>query len=251
MVVRSMKGRVALVTGSSRGLGRVIAKHLAAQGAKVALNHAHHADDAKSALAEVREVGEAAMFKADVFDERGVRKLVEQVGRELGPVEILVVNATPPQRNRRIDQYAESDFRSMIDAFLMSPHFLTRAVMDGMKARGYGRIIHITSEVFHEATANFSAYIGGKGAQIGYMRASAVELAPHGITVNAVAPGWIPVERHVAVPEAALETYRQTIPAGRLGTPQEVAAAVAYFAGEDAGFVTGQTLVVNGGRTLL
>lgn len=245
-----MKGRVALVTGSSRGLGRAIAKHLAAQGARVALNYAHNHDDAKAALAEIQQVGEAALFKADVLSERGVRKLVEKVSHELGPIEILVVNATPPQHNRCIDQYAEDDFRSMIDAFLMSPHYLTREVMDSMKSRQYGRIIHITSEVFYEPAANFSAYIGGKGAQLGYLRATAMELAPHGITVNAVAPGWIPVERHAAVPDSSFEAYRQTIPVARLGTPQDVAAAVGYFASEQAGFVTGQTLVVNGGRTL-
>lgn len=245
-----MKDRVALVTGSTRGLGLAIAAHLAGQGARVALNYAHDDSAASKALQQVQARGQASLYKADVLGEEGAGGLVRRVAREMGPIDILIVNATPPQRNCRIDEYTDEDFRSMMDAFLMSPHYLTRAVMGPMKERRFGRIIHITSEVFYEPPANYSAYIGAKGAQIGYLRSSAIELAPHGITVNAVAPGWIPVERHAHLPKPAFEPYVKMVPLGRVGTPQEVAAAVGYFASDDAGFVTGQTLAVNGGRTL-
>jgi 3-oxoacyl-[acyl-carrier protein] reductase len=137
----------------------------------------------------------------------------------------------------------------MIDFFLKSPYLLTRRVLPGMKAKRFGRIINITSEVFHRAVSPFSAYVAAKGAQIGWSRSMSQELAPFGITVNMVAPGWIPVERHVNDPEEQKQGYLNMIPAGHWGTPEDVAHAVLYLASEQAGFVTGQTLAVNGGMT--
>jgi 3-oxoacyl-[acyl-carrier protein] reductase len=119
-----------------------------------------------------------------------------------------------------------------------------------MKERRTGRIINITSEVFHVGMPNFSAYVAAKGGQIGWSRSVANELAPHGITVNTVAPGWIPVERHDDVPDSDKDSYVATIPMGRWGKPADIAHAVTYFASAEASFLTGQTLVVNGGRTL-
>jgi 3-oxoacyl-[acyl-carrier protein] reductase len=118
-----------------------------------------------------------------------------------------------------------------------------------MKQQRWGRIINITSEVFHRAVAPFSAYVAAKGGQIGWSRSMARELAPFGITVNMVAPGWIPVERHANDPQEEKDAYRALIPMRRWGTPQDVADAVLYFASEEASFVTGQTLCVNGGMT--
>jgi 3-oxoacyl-[acyl-carrier protein] reductase len=119
-----------------------------------------------------------------------------------------------------------------------------------MKQQHWGRIINITSEVFHLGVAPFTAYVAAKGAQTGFSRSLARELAPFGITVNMVAPGWIPVERHEKDPAEMKARYLSTVPAGHWGTPADVAGAVAYFAGEDAGFVTGQTISVNGGVTV-
>ena len=246
-----MKNRTALITGASRGLGLSIAKHFATCGARVAMNYAHNNKDASLALETVSNLGTAALFKADAMKKRSAQKLVEKVTKKMGPVDILVINATPTQRNCRIDQYDDKDFQSMMDAFLMSPHYLTNAVMQSMKKRSYGRIIHVTSEVFYEGGAHLSAYASAKGAQLGYLRSSAMELAPFGITVNGVAPGWIPVECHAKVPEASFEAYRKTIPVGRLGKGEDVATAIAYFASAAASFVTGQSLIVNGGRHLL
>ena len=245
-----MKDRIVLITGATRGLGYAIAENFAQAGAKVAMNYANNdvaADKAKEVLSEL---GTVELFKADALSEDGVAALVTNVNNHWGSIDTLVLNATPIQHEKTIDAYSEADFESMFKAFVMSPHYLTRAVMPEMKQRKFGRIIHVTSEVFNCGSSPFSAYVAAKGGQIGYLRSTAMELAPHGITVNSVAPGWIPVERHESVAEAAKENYRQTIPVGRWGTPEEVAQAVRFFSDASSGFLTGQTLSVNGGRTL-
>jgi 3-oxoacyl-[acyl-carrier protein] reductase len=137
----------------------------------------------------------------------------------------------------------------MYDFFVMSPFHLAQAVLPGMKKRGHGRIVNITSEVFHSSVPEFSAYVAAKGGQIGWSRSMSNELAPFGITVNTVAPGWIPTERHENDPQEDKEAYLKTIPLGRWGTPEDVGNAVSYFSSDEASFITGQTLCVNGGRT--
>ena len=128
-------------------------------------------------------------------------------------------------------------------------YLLARAVLPSMKERGWGRIVNITSEVFAACHDNFSAYVAAKGGQIGWSRSMARELGPYGITVNTVAPGWIPVERHENDPQEDKDAYLSTTPIPRWGTPEDVGNAVAFFASEEASFLTGQTLIVNGGRT--
>ena len=137
----------------------------------------------------------------------------------------------------------------MYDYFVMSPFRLAQAVLPGMKKRKKGRIINITSEVFHCSVPEFSAYVAAKGGQIGWSRSMAKELGPFGITVNTVAPGWIPTERHTNDPQNVRDEYLQTIPLGRWGTPEDVGNAVVFYSSDEASFVTGQTLCVNGGRT--
>jgi 3-oxoacyl-[acyl-carrier protein] reductase len=246
----SLNGHVALVTGSSTGLGRAIALALGKAGARVAVNYANNRARAEKAFAEFREAGvEAVLVRADVTGEEGVEALYRETEARLGKPDILVPNATGDQPLKPIEEYDWAFHQAMLDFFVKSPYLLTKRGLAHMKAQKWGRIVNITSEVFQRAVAPFSAYVAAKGGQVGWSRSMARELAPFGITVNMVAPGWIPVERHEKDPQAAKDEYLALIPAQRWGTPEDVANAVLYLASEEAAFVTGQTLCVNGGMT--
>ncbi len=245
-----LSGHVALVTGSSKGLGAGIVRSLAAGGAKVVVNAFHNITLGEAVADEIKAGGgEAIALRADVSDEREVRALFERAGNELGPVDIVVPNATPAQPQKAIEEYDEAFYREMFDFFVMSPFLLAQAAVPGMKERGFGRFINVTSEVFACSNGNFSAYVAAKGGQIGWSRSMARELAPYGITVNMVAPGWIPVERHADDPQEDKDGYLAQIPAGRWGRPEDVGHAVRFFAMPESSFITGQTLLVNGGMT--
>lgn len=246
----SLKGHVAIVTGSSTGLGRAIALSLAQAGARITVNYANNRERAERSFAAFREAGhEAILVRSDVTTEEGVEALYRETEAKLGKPDILIVNATCDQPLKPIEEYDWAFYQSMLDFFIKSPYLLTRRGLAHMKAQKWGRIVNITSEVFQRAVAPFSAYVAAKGGQIGWTRSMSRELAPFGITVNNVAPGWIPVERHEKDPAEMKEGYRAMIPAGRWGTPEDVAWACLYFASEEASFVTGQTLCVNGGMT--
>ncbi len=244
-------GRVALVTGSSRGLGAVIARRLARDGLAVAVN-GRPGDHQVSALGrDIRDDGGTAEgFCADVTDEQQVAGLAAAIADCLGPVQVLVLNATGPQPEAAVTDVAWADYLAQLDFFVKSPVLLGRAVLPGMLARRYGRIVHIDSEVAHRPPPGRSAYATAKSAQIGLTRSWARELAPSGITVNTVAPGFIPVERHADVPNDTKKAYLASVPAGRMGSPGDVAHAVSFLASEGAGFITGQRIVVDGGRSL-
>lgn len=244
----SLADRVAIVTGSSTGLGMGIARSLGEAGAKVVLNYYNNAQRGNAALDELRSAGVTAMLvQADVSSESGVDQLFSAAEAEFGPVDIVVSNATPDQPQCPIEEYDWDFYQQMLDFFVKSPYLLATRCLPHMKQRRYGRFINITSEVFDRAMGNFSAYVSAKGGQIGWSRSMATELAPFGITVNMIAPGWIPVERHESEPAEKKQGYLETIPAGRWGTPADVGSAAVYFASEEAGFITGQTLHVNGG----
>lgn len=246
----SLDGRVALVTGSSTGLGKAIAFGLARSGARVALNYFNNEERARKTFSEFEDEGfEGLMLRGNVSDEESVNVLCAEIADKLGGIDILVVNATPDQPQLPIEEFTWQHFQTMIDFFIKSPYLLTRAVLPHMKESRWGRIINITSEVFQRSIGDFSAYVSAKGGQIGFTRSMATELAPFNITVNLVAPGWIPVERHENDPQEAKDGYRNLIPMDRWGAPDDVAGAVAYYASEEAGFVTGQTICVNGGMS--
>jgi len=246
-----LDGRVALVTGSSRGLGKGIALELARAGARVAINYANSREDAEQALAELQAIGPTCcLVQADVTNEAGVQRLCDSVAQQLGPIDILVCNATCSQPELPFEEISAEYFQTMFDFFVVSPTLLMRACLPHMKQQRFGRVIQITSEVFALGASPFSAYAAAKGGQIGLSRSLSCELAPCGITVNMVAPGWIPTERHTKAPQQAKDAYKAQVPAGRMGTAAEVGAAVVYFASEEASFVTGQSLSINGGRTV-
>jgi 3-oxoacyl-[acyl-carrier protein] reductase len=243
--------RVALVTGSSRGLGAVIARRLARDGFAVAVNARPGDALAAGVSRAIRDDGGiAGEFLADVTDERQVAGLAAAITSRLGPVDVLVVNATGPQPEALVADVAWADHLAQLDFFVKSPVLLGEALLPGMQARRYGRIVHIDSEVAHRPPPGRSAYATAKNAQIGLTLSWARELAPFGITVNTVAPGFIPVERHAEVPSGDLDAYLASVPAGRMGTPADIAHAVSFLAAEQAGFITGQRIVVDGGRSL-
>lgn len=245
----SLAGRVALVTGSSTGLGKGTAAVLARAGAKVAVNYFNNQQRAQSALDELSKVGECALVRGDVSTQEGVDQVFTEAESSLGKVDIIVVNATPDQPELPIEEYDWEFYQQMLNFFVRSPYLLTLRALPHMKQQKWGRIINVTSEVFHGSVAPFSAYVAAKGGQIGWSRSMAKELAPFGITVNTIAPGWIPVERHESAPQEAKDGYLAMTPAGRWGTPEDVGNAALYYASEEASFVSGQTLCVNGGRT--
>jgi len=216
--------RVALVTGSSRGLGRHIAMRLAGDGFAVAVNGLHEEGRTEDVAAEIGEAGGLAQaFAADVTDEGAVAGLVRAVEGALGPVSVLVLNATGPQPEAPLEDVEWHDHLAQLDLFVKSPVLLGRAVVPGMRERGWGRIVEIDSEVVDAPPPGRSAYVTAKSAQL---------------------------ERHADVLEDVKDAYLATVPTGRMGSPEDVAHAVAFFASEAAGFITGQRLVVDGGRGL-
>ncbi len=246
----TLNGHVALVTGSSTGLGKVTARNLANAGAKVAINFANNRERAEETFAEFQQSGcEGMLVQADITSEADVDRMFNEIESNLGPVDIVVPNATPDQPLLPIEEYDWDFYQSMINFFIKSPYLLARRALPHMKSKKWGRIVNITSEVYHTSVAPFSAYVAAKGGQIGWSRSMATELAPFGITVNMVSPGWIPVERHEKDAQEDKDAYLATIPMQRWGAPKDVADAVLYYASEEAAFVTGQTLCVNGGRS--
>jgi 3-oxoacyl-[acyl-carrier protein] reductase len=244
-------GRVALVTGSTRGLGAGIARRLAADGLRVAVNGLSGDGGGDDVVAAIRAAGGVAeLAVGDVTDEGQVAELVATVGDRLGPVEVLVLNATGPQPDCAIEETGWDDHVAELDFFVKSPVLVGRAVLPAMRAAGFGRIVQIDSEVADRPPPGRSAYATAKAAQIGLARSWARELAPFGITVNCVAPGFVPVERHAGLSDEVFRSYLATVPMGRFGEIEDVAHAVSFFASDAAGFVTGQRLVVDGGRGL-
>src|SRR5262245_26632837 len=246
----SLKNHVAIITGSSTGLGMAMAHTLGRQGAKMAVNYFNNQARAEKTLAELQKNHvEAILVRSDVTTQEGVELLFKETESKLGKPDVLIVNATCPQPLKPIEEYDWPFYQRMVDFFIKSPFLLTKRGLAHMKKQKWGRIINIASEVFHRSVENFSAYVAAKGGQIGWSRSMARELAPWGITVNVVAPGWIPVERHEHDPQEAKDGYFKLIPMKRWGVPQDVADAVLYLVSEEASFITGQTICVNGGMT--
>jgi 3-oxoacyl-[acyl-carrier protein] reductase len=249
--MESLKGRTALVTGASRGLGAAIALELGARGAKVAVNYFAKRERAEQVCAQIKQQGgEATAFYADVRLEADVAKMTQAINQTYHQIDIAVMNATGPQPFLTIEEQTWERYLDQLEFFVKSPLLILKQVVGGMKSRGYGRIIQIGSEVFEIGNPMFANYVAAKGAQLGQTRSWARELAPNGITVNLVAPGWIPTERHTHSTEAEIHSYAERVPMKHMGTAEDVANTVAFLAGESGRFITGQKISVNGGNTL-
>lgn len=248
--MNSLQNKVALVSGSSRGLGEAMVTALAARGAKVAINYLKNEQQALKVKDNiVAHGGQAEVFQGDVTQEESVVRMCREVTRALGEVDILVLNATSDHRHLPIEQLSWDDMLEMLTYFVKSPLLLAKATVGAMKRKKWGRIIHIGSEAFEIGMPEFSNYVAAKGAQLGLARSWATELAPYNITVNLIAPGWIPTEMHRDTPEQVKQDYAQSVPMQHMGEPQDVAATVAFLASEEAKFITGQKISVNGGNT--
>ena len=249
-MAQTLKNHVALITGSTTGLGYGIAKVLGLAGAKVIMNYYNDEERANKAFSEFQSLGcEGILVRGNVIDEKSVQKIVEEGESKFGEIDIVVPNATPDQPLKPIEEYDWDFYQQMFNFFVKSPYLLTRATIGKMKQKKWGRIVNISSEVYQLSVSPFSAYVSAKGGQIGWTRSMSKELAPFGITVNTVNPGWIPTERHNDDPQEDKDAYLEQIPAGRWGVPEDVGEAVAYFSSEEASFITGQTICVNGGNS--
>jgi 3-oxoacyl-[acyl-carrier protein] reductase len=244
---RDLEGRVALVTGGSRGIGAAVCAELGDAGAEVVVNYARAADAAEAVCAGIREAGGSARAVAgDISTPEGAAALVNEVESDVGPIAILVCNAGIT-RDNLIMKLSDDDWRSVVDTNLGGAFFTCRAVARPMLKRRGGAIVTMSSVVGVHGNAGQTNYAASKAGLIGLTKALAKELGGRGIRVNAIAPGYISTELTDALPEAAREAILVQTPLGRLGDPADVARAVRFLVSDAAAFVTGDVLAVDGG----
>ena len=240
-----LDGKVALVTGASRGIGKSIALMLASRGADIVINYAGNTEAAEKTKAEVEALGRKAMvIKADVGDTAACEAMVAEVVKEMGKIDILVNNAGIT-RDGLLMRMKEADWDAVLTTNLKSVYNCTKAVIKYMMKARSGRIVSISSVVGAMGNAGQANYAAAKAGIMGFTKAVAKEVASRGITVNAVAPGFIATDMTAVLPEKVVESLKAAIPMGRLGAPEDIAKAVAFLVSEDAAYITGQTLHVN------
>lgn len=245
-----LAGRVALISGGNRGLGEAMAVALASAGAAVALVARDITLLRKVKASILESGGKAEFFTADVTDEQDVAVMHQAVTETLGPVDILINNAGTNIR-KEIPDFTLAEFRSVIDSSLISAFLLSRAVVPTMRARGYGRILNIASTMGHVSLPMRTAYSSAKSALLGFTRSLALEVAPVGVTVNSISPGPFVTDMNTAIinnPEANRQ-FLTSLPVGRWGKLNEIGALACYLCSEDAGFITGTDVLIDGGWT--
>lgn len=245
-----MEGRVALVTGGGRGIGRAIAVKLAEEGARVAISYRSNDDAAQETAKLVRKAGAGCeTFKGDVAVSEDVEALMKGVGEAFGPVEILVNNVGTTRDNILL-RMKDAEFDEVLATNLKGTYLCTRAVLRGMVRARWGRIVNISSVVGILGNAGQANYAASKAGMIGFTKSVAREVAGRGITANAVAPGYVETELTGRLPENVKEQILGQVPVGRFGEPEEIAEVVAFLAGESAAYITGQTIAVDGGMVM-
>ena len=250
-LTESLAGKVAIVTGSSRGIGKAIAIGLGSAGAKVVVNYNRSASQAEEVVSQIKAVGgDAAAFMADVSDHAQAAALVKFATDTFGDLHILVNNAGIT-RDNLLMMISEEDWDNVLDSNLKSTFNMSKPAVRHMMRKRFGRIINISSVSGQMGNAGQTNYSASKAGQIGFTKALAREVASRNITVNAIAPGFIDTEILEAMPAEALEAALKMIPLGRKGNPEEIAAAVAFLASDSAAYITGQVLGVDGGMAMM
>jgi len=246
----SLQGKTVLVTGASRGIGKAIALAVARAGANVAVSCHTGGALAEQVRDSIRKMGrKSESYAHNIADPVEVQKLHDEVIRDFGRVDILVNNAGIT-RDKSFKKMTKEMWDTVLNVDLNGVFLLTKQFIDEMSERGWGRVINISSVIGEIGNFGQSNYAAAKAALIGFSKALAREYARKGVTVNAVAPGFIRTQMTEAVPEAALNAVIQATPVGRLGTPEEVASGVVYLAADAGAFITGHVLDINGGYAM-
>lgn len=242
-----LKGKIALVTGGSRGIGRAVSLKLASMGATIGINYVASPEAAEETLNQVTELGgKGFLAQFDVADQQSVQKHIKSINSEHGSLDILVNNAGIT-RDGLLAMMKDSDWDAVLDTNLKGAFHCSKAVSRPMMKKRWGRIVNISSVVGFLGNAGQANYCAAKAGLVGLTKSMARELASRNITVNCVAPGFISTEMTEKLAENVQETMKAEIPMGTFGTTEDVAAAVGYLASQESSYITGQTLHVNGG----